>query len=577
MGDIVADLSIIIPARNEEFLQNTIDDILKNIRGDTEIIVILDGYWPEKGIPVNPKVTVVHHEESIGQRASVNEGARISKAKYIMKLDAHCAVDKAFDLKLAKDCEYDWTVIPRMYNLWAFDWKCFKCGKRTYQAEGKPDKCADCGSTDRFKKKIVWKEKRNPTSDFMRFNKEMNFKYWGDYKDRPEAQGDICDLMSSIGACFFMHRERFWDLGGMDEGHGSWGQFGTEVACKSWLSGGRHVINKKTWFVYMFRTGGGFSAPWPGIGKATQFAKKYSRNLWLNDKWDKAIHPLSWLIDKFSPIPDWHTPDAESNKQRENKKRKIKTPDPLPPSQGMDTPTDVLTKGIVYYTNNQCEERVLSIVRNQLEKVRNGYPIVSVSQYPINFGNNIVMPLKSSVLSMFKQILRGIEESKSDILFLTEHDVIYHPSHFDFIPPKKDVFYYNLNNWKLDVGSGQALFWECQQVLALCAYREVLLKHYRARVAKVEKEGHNMYIGYEPGNRPPPRGVDHYKAESWMSEHPNLDLRHKHNLTPNRWDKKKFRREPKGWQLADEIPFWGKTKGMGDQVLRDVNDGKYDI
>ena len=563
----MSSLSVIIAAREEEFLQNTIDNVLKNMRGDTEIIVILDGYWPKKGIPVHPKVTVVHHEESIGQRAAVNEGARISKAKYIMKLDAHCAVDKAFDLKLAKDCEYDWTVIPRMYNLWAFDWKCFKCGKRTYQAEGKPDKCADCGSTDKFKKKIVWKAKKNPTSDFMRFDSNMKFQYWREYKDRPEAQGDICDLMSAIGACFFMHRERFWDLGGMDEEHSSWGQFGTEVACKSWLSGGRHVVNKKTWFAHMFRTSSakGFGFPYKISGRQVGKARERSKYLWRGNNWDKAVHKLDWLIEKFTPVPDWDNPTKIAEKETNT----------LPVSS--DVQTDTLTKGIVYYTNNQCEERVLSIVRNQLEKVHNGYPIVSVSQYPINFGNNIVMPLKSSVLSMFKQILRGIEESKSDILFLTEHDVIYHPSHFDFIPPKKDVFYYNLNNWKLDVVSGQALFWECQQVLALCAYRDVLLKHYRARVAKVEKEGHNMYIGYEPGNRPPPRGVDHYKSESWMSEHPNLDLRHKHNLTPNRWDKKKFRREPKGWQLADEIPFWGKTKGVGDQVLRDINDGKYDI
>jgi hypothetical protein len=31
----------------------------------------------------------------------------MSEAKFIMKLDAHCAVDKGFDVKLAEDCEYD--------------------------------------------------------------------------------------------------------------------------------------------------------------------------------------------------------------------------------------------------------------------------------------------------------------------------------------------------------------------------------------------------------------------------------------------------------------------------------------
>jgi hypothetical protein len=39
------DLSILIPARNEMFLKNTVEDALKNSEADTEIIVALDGAW----------------------------------------------------------------------------------------------------------------------------------------------------------------------------------------------------------------------------------------------------------------------------------------------------------------------------------------------------------------------------------------------------------------------------------------------------------------------------------------------------------------------------------------------------
>ena len=41
----------------------------------------------------------------------------------------------------------------------------------------------------------------------------------------------------------------------MDERHGSWGQFGTELACKAWLSGGEMVTSTKTWCAHLFRTG----------------------------------------------------------------------------------------------------------------------------------------------------------------------------------------------------------------------------------------------------------------------------------------------------------------------------------
>ena len=53
----------------------------------------------------------------------MNEAARIAKGKYIMKLDAHCMLDDGWDEKLKANCEYDWTVIPRMYVLDGEKWE----------------------------------------------------------------------------------------------------------------------------------------------------------------------------------------------------------------------------------------------------------------------------------------------------------------------------------------------------------------------------------------------------------------------------------------------------------------------
>ena len=293
------ELSVIIASRNEEFLQNTIDDILSNIEGNTEIIVILDGYWPVPGVIDNPRLTIIHHTESIGQRAAINEGVRLSKAQYIMKCDAHCSFDKGFDVKLMADCKPDWTVIPRMYNLHAFDWVC-ECGKRQYQG---PKPTCKCGKE--MKKEIVWKPRLNRRTDFAMFDNELKFQYWRGYESRKEAKGDIADVMSFVGACFFMERKRYWELDGLDEKHGSWGQMGTEISCKSWLSGGRQVVNKKTWFAHMFRTQKDFSFPYPIKFSDQEAARKYSKNVWLNDRWPKAKYPLKWMIDKFAPVPTW--------------------------------------------------------------------------------------------------------------------------------------------------------------------------------------------------------------------------------------------------------------------------------
>jgi glycosyltransferase involved in cell wall biosynthesis len=305
-------LSIIIPARQEMFLNKTVENILENIEADTEIIVICDGNWPVEPLQDHPRVTVVHHTEPIGQRAATNEGVRISQAKYIMKADAHCAFGKGFDRILMEDCKPDWTMIPMMWNLHAFDWKCKACGDRTYQGV-LPEMCKACGKSEGFEMVMVWKPRGNKVTVSWQFDNNMQFQYWRKHRKRPEAQGDLIETMSFIGACFLIHRDRFWDIEGLDEKHGSWGQFGTEIACKTWLSGGKLITSKKTWFGHMFRTGNfrgsgynGGSFPYQMSGKAQEYAKEYSRDLWLNDKWGKAVHPLSWLVDKFAPVPGWH-------------------------------------------------------------------------------------------------------------------------------------------------------------------------------------------------------------------------------------------------------------------------------
>jgi len=281
-------LSILIPSRNEEFLARTVEDLLSNIEGDTEIIVGLDGEWALPELEQHERVTVVYYDESIGQRAMTNQLCRLSKAKYVMKIDAHCAVDKGFDVKMMAKMHDNWTMIPVMRNLHAFDWVCDK-GHRRYQ--GPSGACTDCGGDTH--KEVVWNPKTNPQSTSYRFDNTLHFQYFGEYKSRPEyiegLKDGITETMSIQGSCFMLTREKYWELDICDEAHGSWGQQGVEVACKTWLSGGRVVVNHDTWYAHMFRTNGDFTFtyPNPGISKA----REYLRELWFNNKWIQAFFP----------------------------------------------------------------------------------------------------------------------------------------------------------------------------------------------------------------------------------------------------------------------------------------------
>jgi hypothetical protein len=311
--EFASDLTVIIPGRGEQFMLHTIEDVLAHMQGDTEIVAVCDAYWPNPPIADHPKVKIIHTTAPVGQRAATNLGAQISRAKYIMKLDAHCSTDDGFDVKMMQDMQPDLTMIPAMHRLHVFDWGCNGCGERVYQG-AKPDKCTVCGETE-FYMHMVWQPRFQyaPTVTW-RFDRELHFQYWREFRHRPEFRkqepAGIVETMSCIGCCFLMERERFWQLGGMDEGHGSWGQYGTELACKSWLSGGRMVASLKTWVAHLFRTGnfgrnGESSWPYPINQRQIDAAREYSRDLWLNDKWPAAIRPLSWLIDHFKPVPSW--------------------------------------------------------------------------------------------------------------------------------------------------------------------------------------------------------------------------------------------------------------------------------
>jgi len=280
-------VSVVIPARNEKYLQKTIDSILSASRGEIEVIAILDGYWPDPPIKDDPRIILVHHARSIGQRQGINEGARIAKGKYILKTDGHSMFDEGFDVKLAADCEYDWTVIPRMYNL----------------------------DVDK------WKPKLSKVTDFMWIrapyakHKPFRHNYWDGpaarefrkehkiHKSSDRVKGDICDVMTGQGACFFMHLDRYWELGGCDEKTGSWGQQGVEMALKAWLSGGSLKVNKKTWFAHYFRGGVGF--PYAIKGSDQVKARKYSIKFWTSGKWHLQKRDLKWLVNKFAPVPTW--------------------------------------------------------------------------------------------------------------------------------------------------------------------------------------------------------------------------------------------------------------------------------
>ena len=570
---MMRDLSFLIPSRNERFLARTIEDVLAHIRGDSEIIAVLDGAWADPPIPDHPRVQVIYRPTAIGQRAATNLAARLSTAQYVCKLDAHCAIDDGFDVKMIQaieQCGPETTAIPAMYNLHAFNWRCGGCGVETYQGPT-PTVCAQCQYSGAFERVLYWDRNaggvpgRHLRTEFWRFDHELHFQYWSGYRRMPAAKGEIVDVMSSVGACFVMRRDRFHALGGLDESIGSWGQFGQEIACKSWLSGGRHVVHKGTWFAHLFRTqGGDFSFPYPMRNSDQEHARKCSRDMWYGNKWPGQTRPLSWLIEKFSPIPDWADPVGAAVLAKVTEAGRAFAARSRAPSVRVAQPT----KGLVYYTDGRPDPRLLAAVRAQIQRAAPSLPVAVVTcagVAPIDWpgAQHVSVPQQRGPLTMFRQILAGLEALDTDVVFHVEHDCLYSSEHFAFTPPSRDRFYYNEHRWQVSTETGRAVHYRCCQTAQLCADRQLLIRHYRARIAAVEAAGgYQRNMGYEPGTNRWSRALDGVGHETWRTTVPNLDLRHGGNLSKTRWSPDEFRdkRTCQGWIEADKIPGWDLTE-----------------
>lgn len=580
MKEAEYDLSILIPARNEMFLGATILDILKNIEGKTEIIVVLDGFKPDPPLAPDPRLLLIYNPESVGQRAATNQAAKLSKAKYVMKVDAHCAFDKGFDVKMMAEMHDDWTMAPLMRNLHAFDWVCAD-GHRRYQGPSGP--CTVCGKETT--RDVVWIAKESPKSVSYCFDSTPHFQYFGEFSKRPEGQGEITPTMSLQGSCFMLTREKYWELSICDENFGSWGSQGIEVAAKTWLSGGQVMVNKKTWYAHMFRTqGGDFSFPYPISGRDQDKAKKYARDLFFNNKWPLQKRPLSWLVEKFWPVKGWTDEDLLKLKTNIFSFSDKETPavknEEIEPTATVVFPTDetpALTKGIIYYTDSKLPDNIAGPVRENLQKISMdmNIPIVSATLKKTDFWRNGVFPegskniyfpsLKSGYTTMFKQIMSALEHSTSDIIFFAEHDVLYSPTHFEFTPPERNTFYYNQNVWYLRLSDGHALHYDVNQLSGLCGYREELYTHFKERYERVLTEGFSRKMGFEPMTHHRIAWKHLYNLGIWKSRIPNIDIRHEGNLTATRWFKSQFRNQKllKGWKKSkDKIYGWGKTKDL---------------
>ena len=285
-------VSVIIPSINEPYLTQTIRDVLLKAAGEVEVIAIIDGKYPEEEVD-DKRVKYRHFQDGFetghGKRQCMNAGALIATGKYFFFLDAHCMVCEGFDEILKADCDDNWIVTPRRYKLDPEKWAILEDGKGAvdYMYLCYPPRNPNKTTIDGF----PWRERA-----IQRLNIEVD------------------DDMINQGSACFMTSQHFFRMGFMDVKHfGGNFQESQETCLKTWLSGGRVVRNKKTWYAHWRKRHRG----WDLDMVAVQPYLDYSTDLWMNNRdWPGKIYDLEWLINKFWPVPTWPKNWTEDWKRR---------------------------------------------------------------------------------------------------------------------------------------------------------------------------------------------------------------------------------------------------------------------
>ena len=222
-------------------------------------------------------------------RAAINAAAGVAHGDYLLKTDGHCLFAEGYDVALAAECEEDWVVVPRRYSLAPEVWAIKETGK---------------APVDAHFLSYPFERPGDPTCG-------LHGNVW---TERARARKHVLldDEMSSQGSCWFMSRAQWARVGPLDAaGYGTFAQEFQEVGNKTWLGGGRVMVNKKTWYAHLHKgktygTGYQFTnAQWKAWAEQNARSHAFTVDYWLRDRWAGRSRDFSWLVERFWPVPGW--------------------------------------------------------------------------------------------------------------------------------------------------------------------------------------------------------------------------------------------------------------------------------
>lgn len=284
-------LSVVIPSRNERFLQATIDSLLAGATGDIEILACLDGYWPDPPLREDPRVRVLHWSEPRGMRPSENTAIAVATGDFLMKLDAHCLVAPGYDEALTAACEPGTLVVPTRHSIDPDRWLT------------SPDPTAGVERGGAVK----WRHWNYHLLTFPYSQTMYGYGMhavtfpWDSNKHvnaARRAHAEIDDLMSFQGSCWVQRRADFLRLGPLDHEHYYFYQEAQEVGLRVWLTGGRCLIHKGIWYAHLHKGSGEGRGFYLSLHRK-RASERFAVDFWTQNRWPGQTRTFESLVEQF--------------------------------------------------------------------------------------------------------------------------------------------------------------------------------------------------------------------------------------------------------------------------------------
>lgn len=182
--------------------------------------------------------------------------------------------------------------------------------------------------------------------------------------------------------------------------------------------------------------------------------------------------------------------------------------------------------------------------------------LITVSRIPTDMGKgiNLIQTETPSASNVYWQMLRAAKLATTKYIAVAESDSLYCQDHFNFKPPRDDVFYYNLSHWSLFSWDENMFSWRNRKGnWTMIANREFVIEALEERFAKYPSGTPPESTGELGRWRSDKQlGLKQRKSEDFYTYTPIINLNHEFGLD----DRAKRHWKRHGTLRANSIPYW---------------------